>query len=50
MIPFFEEKVYKENGKVPVTTTEGKAAVNEAIKYLEGAVPAKKLRRLQTLE
>jgi len=54
MLPYFTEKVYNERGKVPVTTIDGKEAVEEAIKYLEAAtggddkpiVPPPKLRRL----
>jgi len=39
MLPDFNEKVYKAYGRVPITTLEGKDAVEEAIKYLEGAKP-----------
>jgi len=40
MLPSFKEKVYKAPGYVPVTTTEGKSAVEAAIKYLESATVA----------
>jgi len=46
MLPGFTDKVFKEAGKVAITTSEGAAAVDEAIKYLEAATEAPKLRRL----
>lgn len=48
MLPNFSDKDYKEDGYVKITTLEGSAAVDAAIKYLEVAVPGKKLRRLST--
>jgi len=46
MLPNFYGKVFKEEGKVGITTTEGRDAVEEVIKYLEAATEAPKLRRL----
>jgi len=52
MVPLYTDKIFKEDGKVSIETKEGKAAVEEAIKYLESAteakkeVPPPKLRRL----
>ena len=49
MLPLFTDKVYKEDGKIAITTQEGAAAVQEAIDYLGKATAAPaKLRRLST--
>jgi len=37
MLPGFKDKVFKEDEKIFITTTDGKDAVEEAIKYLEAA-------------
>jgi len=50
MLPDFTDKVFKETGKAPITTTEGKAAVEEAIKYLEAASEAPKVPKLRRLD
>jgi len=50
MLPRFKEKVYKIDGRLAITTSEGKVAVEEAIKYLESATGGKKLRRLDKID